>query len=75
MTTRDPTSDNNKVAACARFTRFEERGTEAAPETSERYQKARSGDASGSKGGASPAPLEWWEGVLGVRQPEQVESR
>ncbi len=33
---RKPTSYNNKVAACARFTRFGERGTGAAPATSER---------------------------------------
>ena len=31
-----PTSHNKKVAACARFTRFGERGTEAAPATSKR---------------------------------------
>ena len=34
-----------KVAACARFTRSGERGTEAAPATSERYRAARGREA------------------------------
>jgi hypothetical protein len=36
----EATSHNNKVAAFARRVRFGERGTEAAPATSERYTKA-----------------------------------
>ena len=36
----DATAHNKKVAAFARFTRSGERGTEAAPATSERYGKS-----------------------------------
>ena len=38
-TPRPQQADNKKVAACARFARSGERGTEAAPATSEALQK------------------------------------
>ena len=41
-TPEQPTSYNKKVAACARFARSGERGTEAAPATSGRYAKQSS---------------------------------